>query len=149
MTFRSPLRPRAGEASPIIGAGLAAGFAAALLAAGPAAAQGMAAGGQVPGTTGQLAQLCATPAADPSHAMASAYCRGVLVGVGQTHALMTTARDGVRAVFCLPEPSPSLDDVAGAFARWVAANPQQAATKSANGVLAFAAATYPCAPRRR
>ncbi len=152
MTIRSPHPRRQGAAGPAASPGralFAAGVAAALLATSPALAQGQAAGAQTPGTTGQLAQLCATPAGDPTHAIATGYCRGVLVGVGQTHALMTTAPDGVRSVFCLPTPSPSLDEAMGAFVRWVAANPQQAATKSANGVLAFAAATYPCATPRR
>jgi len=58
---------------------------------------------------------------------------------------------GAGAGFCLPETAPTLDRVAGEFVSWAAANPQYSGARAAEGVLRFAAATYPCpaAPARR
>lgn len=120
-------------------------------AAQPAAAQGQAATPLF--TTGELARACG-PAADDANALAArSVCYAVMVAVGQTHAIYTSGRQAPRPVFCLPDPSPSLEQVSARFVSWAAANPQHAGTRAAEGVLRFAAATYPCpqpaAARRR
>lgn len=129
-------------------------LAAGALAATPAMAQGQAAGGAPAAfTTADLARLCG-PAADNANNLAlRPACYAALVSVGQVHAIYTTGRQAARPVFCLPEPSPSMEQVSASFVAWAAANQQHAGTRAAEGVLRFAAATYPCpqpaAARRR
>lgn len=117
------------------------------LAATPALAQGQAAGGApATFTTADLARLCG-PAADNANAMAlRPACFASLVTIGQVHAIYTSGRGAQRPVFCLPEQAPTLDRVAGDFVSWAAANQQYSGVRAAEGVLRFAAATYPCPP---
>ncbi len=137
----------------IRGAGLAVALAVAGAAA-PALAQGQAAGGAPAAfTTADLARLCG-PAADDANAMAlRPACYATLVSIGQVHALYTSGRNAQRPIFCLPEQAPTLDTVSAAFVSWAAANQQYSTTRAAEGVLRFAAQTYPCpaapAGRRR
>jgi hypothetical protein len=122
------------------------------LAAAPALAQTTPA---TPGsfTAGDLARACG-PAANDANAPASrAACYATLVSIGQVHAIYTSGRQAARPVFCLPDPSPSLETVSSAYVSWIAANQQFAGVRAAEGVLRFAAASYPCAapaaPARR
>ncbi|CAH0184020.1 Rap1a/Tai family immunity protein [Roseomonas sp. CECT 9278] len=120
--------------------------------AAPAVAQPAAPSGGF--TAADLARACG-PAANDANAPASrAACYATLVAIGQTHAIYTSGRQAARPVFCLPEPSPQIETVSAAYVSWVAANQQYAGVRAAEGVLRFAAATYPCAapaaaPRRR
>ena len=98
------------------------------------------------GTTGTLARLCGANAQEPAYAAAVHFCHGLLVGAGQTSDAMHK-RQGTRANFCLPEPSPTLDQVAASFVAWAVANPQFDGLRAADGLLRFAAAQYPCTTR--
>ena len=98
------------------------------------------------GTTGALARLCGASAQEASYAAAVHFCHGVLVGTGQTSDSMHK-RQGTRPGFCLPSPSPTLDQVAASFVAWSAANPQFDGLRASDGLLRFAAAQYPCAAR--
>lgn len=89
-------------------------------------------------TTAALAELCASDVET-----ARGYCRGFLVGVGQYHTEVT--RPGGRApIFCLPDPAPTLEAAQASFAAWSRANPQHGGEKAVDGLLRWAAATYPC-----
>jgi hypothetical protein len=89
-------------------------------------------------TTATLGELCASDVE-----AARGYCRGFLVGVGQYHAEVT--RPGGRApIFCLPEPTPTLEAAQASFAAWSRANAQHGGEKAVDGLLRWAAATYPC-----
>lgn len=116
------------------------------IAAAPALAQGQAAGGApATFTTADLARLCG-PAADDANATASRpACYAALVTVGQVHSMYTTGPRAQRPVFCMPAQTPTLDRVASDFVSWAAANQQYSGARAAEGVLRFAAATYPCA----
>lgn len=123
----------------------------ALLAAtlGGASAQTPAPAVAGPITTGNLAGLCVVPATDPAGPASQAFCRGFVIGVGQYHREIT--QPGGRApIFCLPTPTPTLEAAQSSFVNWVAANPQHASELAVDGVLRWAAATYPCptAPAR-
>ena len=96
------------------------------------------------GTTGALARLCGASAQEASYAAAVHFCHGVMVGTGQTSDSMHK-RQGTRPGFCLPSPSPTLDQVAASFVAWAAANPQFEGLRASDGLLRFAAAQYPCA----
>jgi hypothetical protein len=127
------------------------------IAAGPALAQGQPATvPAAPGgfTAGELARACGPSAADANALASRSACYATLVAIGQVHAIYTSGRQAARPVFCLPDPSPQLESVSAAYVSWVAANQQFAGVRAAEGVLRFAAATYPCAapaaaPRRR
>ena len=65
--------------------------AAAMLAAGPAAAQQapLAAADFRAGTTASLARVCAPGAGDPARDLATGFCHGQFVAVGQLHRQLT------------------------------------------------------------
>ncbi len=125
-----------------------AAFAMALGVAAPVSAQSNAISGDTftAGTTGALARLCGATAQEPAYAAAIHFCHGLLVGSGQTSDMMHK-RQGTRPGFCLPTPSPTLDQVAASFVAWSAANPQFDGLRAADGLMRFAAAQYPCAGR--
>ena len=125
-----------------------AAFAVAMGAAPMASAQQNAITGETftAGTTGALARLCGANAQEAVYAAAVHFCHGVMVGTGQTSDAMHK-RQGTRPGFCLPSPSPTLDQVAASFVAWSAANPQFDGLRAADGLLRFAAAQYPCTGR--
>lgn len=91
------------------------------------------------------------PAGDPSFAHASGLCRGFLAGFAQYHAAMTQPGTRHRPLFCVPDPAPSGEQAAAAFAAWARANPQAGGELAVDGVARWFIATYPCpaAPTRR
>ena len=99
------------------------------------------------GTTGALARLCAATAQEPAYAAAVHFCHGLLVGTGQTSDILHQ-RYSKRLNYCLPEPSPTLDQVAASFVAWAAANPEFENLPAADGLMRFAAIQYPCAARQ-
>jgi hypothetical protein len=125
----------------------------ALVGAGPAMAQAPAAGGRGShtATVGELATLCAVPATDPSFAHASGLCRGFIAGFAQYHAAMTQPGTRHRPLFCVPDPPPTSEQAASAFATWARGNPQRANELAVDGLARWFIATYPCppAPARR
>ena len=125
-----------------------ASFAVALGAAPMASAQQNAITGETftTGTTGALARLCGANAQEAAYAAAVHFGHGVMVGTGQTSDAMHK-RQGTRPNFCLPTPSPTLDQVTANFVAWSAANPQFDGLRAADGLLRFAAAQYPCTGR--
>jgi hypothetical protein len=94
-----------------------------------------------PVTTGTLAELCGSDAPG-----AMAFCRGVMVGAGQYHMSITTGPGARRPIFCLPGGPPTFDEAQSSFTAWVRANPQHAGERAVDGLMRWAAATYPCPP---
>lgn len=90
-------------------------------------------------TTRALAELCTA-----GEAAGTGYCRGFMVGIGQYHAELTVGRGGRPPVFCLPEPSPTLEAAQASFVAWAQANPQYAGEKAIIGLMRWASAAYPC-----
>lgn len=116
----------------------------ALIAAG-AAAQPVPA--TAPLSTSTFANLCAAPhgpgGAEGEVGNAQGFCRGFLIGVWQYHAELT--RPGGRVpIFCLPAPGPSVQEVQASFVAWSASHPQNRDEKAVDGLLRWAADTYPC-----
>lgn len=131
-----------------LGGPVFAGAALLALATAPAAAQAPEPAVVPALTTGVLAALCGADPAQPEGSTAIGYCRGFIVGVGQYHVEISRA-GGIRPAFCLPNPTPTLEFVQGAFVAWVAANPQYANDRAVDGLLRWAASAYPCAAPRR
>ena len=106
------------------------------------------------GSAAHLAALCAAVPANPRFNEATGLCNGFLVGVGQYHAALHPPGSAQPPLFCLPDPPPTLRQVATGFSDWVRANPQHAAERAVDGLARWARATYPCpapapAPARR
>lgn len=96
-----------------------------------------------PVTTGNLASLCGASLSEEVGHVSQAFCRGLIVGAGQYHTEIS--RPGGRAaIFCLPTPTPTLEAAQASFVAWAAANPQYSSALAVDGVLRWAAATYPC-----
>jgi hypothetical protein len=96
-----------------------------------------------PVSTATLASICAATSPNAESPL-TAFCRGFMVGAGQYHTAVSTATG--RRVFCLPEPSPTIEAVQMAFVGWARANPQHGQERAVDGLMRFAAATYPCPP---
>lgn len=93
-------------------------------------------------TTDTLATACAEAARDAPSATAVGFCRGFMAGAGQYHLEISTDRP---AIFCLPTPSPSFEAAQASFVAWARANPQYGGEQAVDGLMRWAAATYPCA----
>ncbi|WP_270935200.1 Rap1a/Tai family immunity protein [Falsiroseomonas oryzae] len=113
------------------------------LGIGPALAQGSTPSTAEPVSTATLASICAATSPNAESPL-TAYCRGFMVGVGQYHNAVSAARG--RRIFCLPDPSPTIEQVQSAFVRWAAANTQYGQDRAVDGLMRFAATTYPCPP---
>lgn len=129
------------------GAALAALLAAATAA--PASGQQLTEEDFRSGTAGDLADLCGPAETDPMRGAGIGWCHGFLLAAGQYHATMAAAGTRRHPLFCLPEPTPSFDQVRGAFVAWVRANPQHANDRALDGFMRFAATAYPCPPQQR
>jgi hypothetical protein len=115
------------------------------MAAGTAMAQGTATQTTraEPLSMGALASMCA---ASPSgESPLAAFCQGVIVGAGQYHSSVSAANG--RPIFCLPEPSPTMQEVQTSFVRWAAANTQYSSELAVSALMRFAAGAYPCPPQ--
>jgi hypothetical protein len=94
-------------------------------------------------TAADLARLCAVPADNPRHPAAVHMCQGYLVGVHHLHAAALEPSE-TGGLYCLPETPPSRNDAAAAFAEWVGTTPGAGDLPTVEGVMRWAAATYPC-----
>ncbi len=104
---------------------------------------------RVPQTTADLAEICAIPTTSPDYTAAAYFCRGFLVGAAQFHGALYPLNRPGRPIFCAPNPPPAPRDVVPLFIAWVKANPQHANDTAVDGLMRFAAATYPCPPSGR
>jgi hypothetical protein len=112
------------------------------LAAGPVMAQGTTTMAE-PVSMATLASICAATSPNAESPL-TGYCRGFMVGAGQYHTSISAATG--RRIFCLPEPSPTIEAVQQAFVGWARANTQYGQERAIDGLMRFAAATYPCPP---
>jgi hypothetical protein len=92
-------------------------------------------------TTATLAEACASEARDSAATIAVGFCRGFMAGAGQYHREMSANRP---SIFCLPTPSPSFEAAQASFVAWAKANPELGEEQAVDGMLRWAAATYPC-----
>lgn len=120
-----------------------------LLLGATAAAQTPPAQRSVPRTVADLAEVCAIAPGAPEYTAATFYCRGFLSGVGQYHAAMHPVGRGRPPIFCVPDPPPTLDSAARGFVAWAASHPQHAGEAAVDGLMRYAAATWPCPPAPR
>ena len=101
------------------------------------------------GTTADLALLCAASGSETVAVAATAYCHGFLAGVGQLHTALTGASGPLRSPYCVPDPRPTISQVAASFVTWARANPQHNGASAVAGLTRFADQQFPCTPRPR
>jgi hypothetical protein len=97
-------------------------------------------------TTGDLAQLCATPASDPAAVAAVHFCHGYLIGAFQVLREVNEAR-GKHAAFCLPQAVPTRNEAVADFVKWAQADAADSALPPADGVYVFLKTRFPCAKK--
>ena len=95
-------------------------------------------------TVGDLASVCQPSSTGVVRLESIAYCQGFLTAAGQYHAALNPPGRNARPAFCPPEPRPTVAQAGVAFAAWAQGNPQRAAEPALNGLLRWAAETYPC-----
>ncbi|HYZ62703.1 MAG TPA: Rap1a/Tai family immunity protein [Acetobacteraceae bacterium] len=98
------------------------------------------------GRSSDLATLCAADPASEGGVAARAWCHGFIIGAGQYHSSLAAADPGRERLFCLPETTPTLDQVRSDFVAWARANPQYGSEKAVDALMRFAVATWPCPP---
>ena len=99
-----------------------------------------------PRTVGQLAEVCSVPASEPDYIATRYFCVGFLSGVGQYHGATHPVGGARPPLFCVPDPAPRLADAAAAFVSWARSHPEFAQEGAADGLVRFAAQSYPCPP---
>ncbi len=97
----------------------------------------------VPRTTGDLVALCSTQEADPMHAAAASFCHGFALGAVAVEIERDRA-SRAPALFCVPEPPPTVQQGIAAFVTWANASPARLAEPSTDGLLRYLDETYPC-----
>lgn len=118
------------------------GAAALLLAAGAANAQ-VTKENFLLRTTGDLVALCGVSAADPNAAAAIHFCQGYYLGLD--HFAEVTGRPFRNVLFCPPEGLKlTRDQTLGMVVAYHRKNPQYASDAPLDGIVRWAAATWPC-----
>jgi hypothetical protein len=139
MTLAS--RPRFG---PFAYAALPAMLALCLAAPGAFADEGTAdEGDYIIVSTSDLVDLCGADPQAASYAAAIHMCHGYLVGVHQLH-VAAIAPSETGAFYCLPPSPPSRNEAVAAFVDWAAQNPQAMDLPAIEGLMRWAAASFPC-----
>ncbi len=94
-------------------------------------------------TTNDLIALCSVDASDPNAVAAIHMCHGYVMGLVHFHILMDRALEG--EVYCLDEAErPSRDEAIAMLVTWSRSHPEHDSKDAANGVVHWAADTYPC-----
>ena len=91
-------------------------------------------------TTADYVALCETPAGQPDYTAAIDFCQGFANGAYMAAAV----RPPKERVVCLPDPTPSRDEVLSAFVAWTRINPDSLDALPAVSILRFLGQNYPC-----
>jgi hypothetical protein len=92
-------------------------------------------------STAELVRICSTPASEPDHDVAVAFCHGILAGA---YGFYVSATPVSERFVCAPEPSPTRSQVAQGFVAWAKKNPQYMNDGGIDTLFRYAAQTYPC-----
>ena len=72
------------------------------------------------------------------------FCEGFATGAYQYY-LALAARDPGERVVCLPDPTPSRDQIKADFVAWAKANPSALNDPPVESIFRYLAEAYPCA----
>ncbi len=98
-------------------------------------------------TAGDLLNICAVADDDPQVEGARAFCYGFLSGTASYHASLNAGKK-TKSLYCLPETGVTRAEGAQLFVAWGRANPQYLGEAPVDGLMRFAAATWPCKPAK-
>ncbi len=94
-------------------------------------------------TTRDLIALCGVDAEDPNAVAAIHMCHGYFVGLTHFHILMGRALEG--SIYCMEDAErPTRDQSIAMLVEWSRAHPEHDSMEAIDGVLQWAADTYPC-----
>ena len=94
-------------------------------------------------TTRDLVALCSVDASDPNAMAAIHMCHGYFTGIIHFHKLMGEALEG--HVFCMKaKGEPTRNQAVAMMVEWSSAHPEHNSMEAIDGVLRWAADTYPC-----
>jgi hypothetical protein len=93
-------------------------------------------------TVGELVEACSTTDIDPNGAVGTAFCHGYILGAGHFYLEMVRG-NAIQRIACA-DPPPTLNEIRLTFVDWAATNPGRAEDKAIDGLMAAAAAKWPC-----
>ena len=94
-------------------------------------------------TTQNLVNLCSVAASDPRAKEAIQMCEGYMLGAYHYYLATNSGKNDMRLV-CMPNPTPSRDQVAAMFVEWAKANPQYMKEPAVEGEFRFMSSRWPC-----
>jgi hypothetical protein len=97
-------------------------------------------------TTQNLVNLCSVSADDPRAKEAIQMCEGYILGAYHFY-LATNSGKGDRGdmrLVCMPNPTPTRNEVAAMFVEWAKANPQYMKEAPVDSEFRFMNAKWPC-----
>jgi hypothetical protein len=94
-------------------------------------------------TMGDLMALCGVDAQDPNAIAAIHFCHGYFTGLVHFHIVMGRALEGY--IYCMKDDErPTRDQAIAMIVEWSRAHPEYNSLEAVDGVLKWAAETYPC-----
>jgi hypothetical protein len=94
-------------------------------------------------TTRDLIALCGVDTNDPNATAAIHMCHGYVTGLVHFHIMMGRALEG--RIYCMDDQKrPTRDQAIAMLVEWSRAHPEHDSMEAIDGVLQWAADTYPC-----
>ncbi len=94
-------------------------------------------------TLQDLIALCGVDAEDPYAVAAIHMCHGYVMGLVHFHIMMDRALEG--RIYCMGEAErPTRDQAIAMLVKWSRAHPDHDSMEAVDGVVQWAADTYPC-----
>ena len=94
-------------------------------------------------TTQDLVDLCTVSADDPRAKEAIQMCEGYLLGAYHFYLATNSGKNDMRLV-CMPNPTPSRNEVAAMFVEWAKANSQYMKEAPVDSEFRFMSTRWPC-----
>jgi Rap1a immunity proteins len=97
-------------------------------------------------TTQNLVNLCSVSPSDPRAKEAIQMCEGYMLGAYHFLSCDKTSKGdrGDMRLVCMPNPTPSRNEVAAMFVEWTKANPQYMKEAPVDSEFRFMSAKWPC-----
>jgi hypothetical protein len=94
-------------------------------------------------TTQNLVNLCSVSPSDPRAKEAIQMCEGYMLGAYHYYLATNSGKYDMRLV-CMPNPTPTRDQVAAMFVQWAKANPQYMKEAPVDSEFRFMSSRWPC-----